>query len=133
VIPGTIVIALGGNALQPPGERVTIYDQFRHTRESLTAVVDLARDGWHIALVHGNGPQVRDALGATSTRDRRALPQGPRVGHGWVDWVHVQQSLQNALERADVPRPVLTAITQTEIVHGLSLDPVKPSVSAPRG
>ena len=130
VTPGTIVIALGGNALQPPGERVTIYDQFRHTRESLTAVVDLARQGWHIALVHGNGPQVGDALERNEhARDRvEPLPLGVLVSAtaGWIGYM-VQQSLQNALERADVPRQVLTAITQTEIVEtNATLEPVKP-------
>jgi carbamate kinase len=39
----------------------------------------------------------------------------------------VQQSLQNALERAGVPRQVLTAITQTEIAEtGTAREPVKP-------
>src|SRR6185503_13141971 len=31
----TAVVALGGNALAPSGEASTVYDQFRHTRESL--------------------------------------------------------------------------------------------------
>ena len=48
--------------MSPPGERSTIADQFRHTRESLAAIVDLARDGWHLCVVHGNGPQVGDEL-----------------------------------------------------------------------
>ena len=58
----TIVIALGGNALAPAGERPTIGNQFRHTRESVATVVELAREGWAIALVHGNGPQIGDSL-----------------------------------------------------------------------
>lgn len=129
-VPGTIVIALGGNALQPPGERVTIHDQFRHTRESLTAVVELAREGWQIALVHGNGPQVGDALDRNElARDRvEPLPLGVLVSGtaGWIGYM-VQQSLQNALERAHVPRLVLTAITQTEIAQtATELEPVKP-------
>jgi carbamate kinase len=129
-VPGTIVIALGGNALQPPGERVTIHDQFRHTRESLAAVVELAREGWQIALVHGNGPQVGDALDRNElARDRvEPLPLGVLVSGtaGWIGYM-VQQSLQNALERAQVPRLVLTAITQTEIAQtATELEPVKP-------
>src|SRR5205807_760180 len=40
---GTIVVALGGNAVAPPGERPTISNQFRHTRASLAPIVDLAR------------------------------------------------------------------------------------------
>jgi len=59
---GTAVIALGGNALSPAGERSTIFDQFRHTRESLGPIVALAQDGWNVCIVHGNGPQVGDEL-----------------------------------------------------------------------
>jgi len=120
-LPGTIVIALGGNALQPPGERVTIYDQFRHTRESLTAVVALARDGWRIAVVHGNGPQVGDALERNELAVDRVppLPLGVLVSAtaGWIGYM-IQQSLQNALHRAGVERTVLTAVTQTVVAEG---------------
>ena len=114
--PGTIVVAVGGNALGPAGENPSIYDQFRHTRESLTAVVALAREGWHIALVHGNGPQVGDAL----VRNELArmvvepLPLGVLVAAtaGWIGYM-VQQSLQNALLLGEIPRDVITLITQT--------------------
>lgn len=41
----TAVVALGGNALSPAGERSTIADQFRHTRESLGPVVGLVMEG----------------------------------------------------------------------------------------
>jgi carbamate kinase len=119
--PGTIVIALGGNALQPPGERVTIYDQFRHTRESLAAVVALARDGWRIAVVHGNGPQVGDALERNELAVERVppLPLGVLVSAtaGWIGYM-IQQSLQNALHRAGVERTVLTTVTQTVVAEG---------------
>src|SRR2546428_12547849 len=62
VRPGTIVVAVGGNAVAPPGERPTIANQFRHTRESLAPIVDPAREGGAIALGHGNGPQGGDEL-----------------------------------------------------------------------
>jgi len=58
----TAVIAVGGNALSPPGEHSTIADQFRHTRDSLGPIVDLVLDGWRVVVVHGNGPQVGDEL-----------------------------------------------------------------------
>ena len=56
------VVALGGNALAPAGETATIYNQFRHTRESLAPIVELIHDGWNVCVVHGNGPQVGDEL-----------------------------------------------------------------------
>jgi carbamate kinase len=129
-LSGTVVIALGGNALQPPGERVTIHDQFRHTRESLAAVVELARDGWRIAVVHGNGPQVGDALERNEMALERVppLPLGVLVSAtaGWIGYM-IQQSLQNALWHAGVERTVLTAITQTVVASGDEhLPPTKP-------
>ncbi|HEX6909805.1 MAG TPA: carbamate kinase [Longimicrobium sp.] len=124
----TIVIALGGNALAQPGEEGTITQQFKHTRESLGAVVELAREGWHIAIVHGNGPQVGNAL----IRNEHArhivppLPLGVLVAatEGWVGYM-VQQSLQNALRRGGVERQVVTMVTQVLV------DPDDPELQRP--
>lgn len=123
-----IVIALGGNALSPAGEEGSVAQQFRHTRESLDAVVALAREGWRIALVHGNGPQVGNAL----IRNERArelvppLPLGVLVAAtaGWIGYM-VQQSLGNALARAGVERSVVTMLTQVLV------DPADPALAAP--
>src|SRR5690606_4711397 len=88
--PRTIVIALGGNALQPPGESGDIHEQFAHTRESLGAVVALAAEGWRIALVHGNGPQIGDELlrNELARARRPPLPLGVLVAGtaGWIGY-----------------------------------------------
>jgi len=120
VAPGsrTVVVALGGNALARPGEPATITNQFRHTRESLEPIVAFAKAGWKVALVHGNGPQVGDEL----VRNELAadlvepLPLGVLVAGtaGWIGYM-IQQSLENALRRAGVDRPVGTVVTQTLI------------------
>jgi carbamate kinase len=127
--PGSIVVALGGNALAPPGERASIHDQFRHTRESLAPIVELAAEGWRIAVVHGNGPQVGDELFRNEVaRDRVApLPLGVLVAAtaGWIGYM-IQQSLQNALRRAGVRREVLTVVTQT-VVDTAGPDALRPS------
>ncbi len=113
-----IVVALGGNALAPPGESATIANQFRHTRESLAPIVDLAREGWRIAVVHGNGPQVGDSLARNelAAAEVEPLPLGVLVAEtaGWIGYM-IQQSLQNALERAGITREVVTLITQTAV------------------
>jgi carbamate kinase len=113
---GTIVVALGGNAVAPPGERPTISNQFHYTRKSLATVVELARAGWNVAVVHGNGPQVGDELARNELASDQVepLPLGVLVAAtaGWMGYM-IQQSLQNALARAEVPRTVVTLITQT--------------------
>lgn len=112
------VIALGGNALAPAGEKASIYDQFRHTRESLDPIVDLVLDGWNVCVVHGNGPQVGDELLRNELAREEAcpLPLGVLVAAtaGWIGYM-IQQSLENALRRQGSSREVATVITQTHI------------------
>ncbi|HXE59687.1 MAG TPA: carbamate kinase [Gemmatimonadaceae bacterium] len=116
--PGVAVIALGGNALAPAGERSTIHDQFRHTRESLGAIVDLAADGWNLCVVHGNGPQVGDELvrNEAARAEIAPLPLGVLVAGtaGWIGYM-IQQSLENALRSAGAVREVVTVITQVQV------------------
>jgi carbamate kinase len=110
-----IVVALGGNALSPAGEEGSIAQQFAHTRESLAALVELIGEGWRIAIVHGNGPQVGNALLRQELARHVAppLPLGVLVAatQGWIGYM-VQQSLQNALRAAGVDRQVVTLVTQ---------------------
>src|SRR4051812_25102956 len=124
----TAVIALGGNALAPAGEKSTVYDQFRHTRESLGPIVDLVADGWNVCVVHGNGPQVGDELvrNEVARREASPLPLGVLVAAtaGWIGYM-VQQSLENALRRAGSERHVATVITQVHV------DPDDPALENP--
>jgi carbamate kinase len=112
----TAVLALGGNALARGGEPATVTNQFRHARESVAPIVELARQGWRIAIVHGNGPQVGDELVRNEAARKLAepLPLGVLVAEtaGWIGYM-LQQSLQNALAAARVRRDVVTLITQT--------------------
>ncbi|MGE5090839.1 MAG: carbamate kinase [Bacillota bacterium] len=124
----TAVLALGGNALARAGERATIANQFRHARESIAPIVELARDGWEIAIVHGNGPQVGDELtrNELSQDTVEPLPLGVLVAEtaGWIGYM-LQQSLQNALARAGINRAVATIVTQTLV------DPADPALTEP--
>jgi carbamate kinase len=127
----TIVMALGGNALQPAGGTGDVYEQFAHTRSSLEPLVALAREGWRIVVVHGNGPQIGDDL-RRNEMARSVLPPLP-VGvlvaatEGWIGYM-IQQSLKNALDRFGVKRDVVTIVTQVVVDPDdpATRDPVKP-------
>ena len=126
--PATAVIALGGNALAPSGEESTIYDQFRHARESLGPIVELALAGWNVCVVHGNGPQVGDEMvRQEAARDEASpLPLGVLVADtaGWIGYM-IQQSIYNALRKAQSVRRVATIITQVLV------DPKDPALQDP--
>ena len=90
-----VVIAIGGHALSPAGGPADIATQFRHTRESLEPIVEFARRGWAIAIVHGNGPQVGDAL----LRNERARSVVDELPLGVLVAGQPQDSLQPRIGR----------------------------------
>lgn len=78
----------------------------------------LARSGWDVCIVHGNGPQVGDEL--VRNEEARAsvepLPLGVLVAAtaGWIGYM-IQQSLENALRSAGSDRRVVTVLTQVVV------------------
>lgn len=111
----TAVIALGGNAITLPGQEDTIANQFANTRSSLDGIVELARDGYHLVVTHGNGPQVGNCLLRVELARGKApiLPLGVLVAdtEGGMGYM-IEQSLQNRLKQEGIDRPVVTIITQ---------------------
>jgi len=111
----TAVVALGGNAISRTDMPDTIANQFRLTRESLSAILPLVKAGYNIAITHGNGPQVGNAmLRVELARDRTpVLPIGICVAdtEGGIGYM-IAQSLQNRLKRDGIDRAVATIVTQ---------------------
>jgi len=52
-----IVVAVGGNALQRRGERLTIENMLKAAAEMAPTIAGLAKEH-EVVLTHGNGPQV---------------------------------------------------------------------------
>jgi carbamate kinase len=122
------VVALGGNAISNPNELDTIANQFRHAREALTGVADLIERGYRIAVTHGNGPQVGNALLRVELAKDRApvLPLGvigadTEGGMGYM----IEQCLLNVMLRRGVNRDVVTIVTQVLV------DPQDPALMNP--
>jgi len=111
----TAVVALGGNAITRESEDGNITQQFANTRRSLVGVVDLIRDGVHVVLTHGNGPQIGNYLiRVEAARDQvPPIPLGVAVAdtEGGMGYM-IEQSLQNMLHRSGMPRKVATLLTQ---------------------
>jgi carbamate kinase len=114
----TAVIALGGNAITRKEVEDTITNQFANTRNSLYGLIELVRDGYNIAVTHGNGPQVGNAILRVELARGKApiLPLGICVAdtEGGMGYM-IGQSLQNRLYRDKIQREVVTIITQVEV------------------
>lgn len=111
----TAVVALGGNAISPKGEADTIANQFRNTRKSRKAILRLIEKGYNLAITHGNGPQVGNALLRVEAAEGRApiIPLGICVAdtEGGMGYM-IEQSLQNSLMSHHIHRDVVTIATQ---------------------
>jgi carbamate kinase len=114
----TAVVALGGNAISRKGEEDTIANQFRHTRESLSAILPLVKRGYNLAVTHGNGPQVGNAILRVELARGKTpiLPLGICVAdtQGGMGYM-IAQSLQNRLLHDGINRPVATILTQVVV------------------
>src|SRR6266496_502250 len=69
----TMLIAVGGNSLIRAGEKGTVVEQMANARRTAAAIIGLIRDGYHLVITHGNGPQV----GAQLLRSERAADLVP--------------------------------------------------------
>ena len=112
------LIAVGGNSLIRAGEKGTIAQQLANTRRTATAIAGLIRDGYHLVVTHGNGPQV----GAALLRSERASDQVyshpldvcDASTQGEIGYL-LQQSLTNELSAAGLQVPVATVLTQVVV------------------
>lgn len=125
---GTVVVALGGNAITRRHELGTVAEQLAHLQQLSRQLTALAQGGRPLVLVHGNGPQVGHLLlqGEEASRLVPPLPlyvcDAQTQGHlGFL----IQMVLGPALAAAGVRRPVVTVVTQVVV------DPGDPAFAAP--
>ena len=114
-MPGKIVIALGGNALQSAKSEATAEAQLKVVKSTCEHIADISCMGYEIGVVHGNGPQVgRILLASEAAKD--VTPSMPfdvcgAMSQGYIGY-HIQQALKYALNKRDRNIPVLTVETQ---------------------
>jgi carbamate kinase len=114
----TAVVAIGGNSLIKAGQFGTIAEQFANARETADNLAELVSAGWHMAIVHGNGPQVGFILRRSEVAPHVApiltLDMCVADSQGGIGYI-LQHSLENALRAQGIVRPVATVITQVVV------------------
>lgn len=111
-----VVVALGGNAIAPPGRRSSLSVQYEVARATAEHLVHLSERP--LLVTHGNGPQVGDAL-LRSDRSADVLPRlpldvcvaGTQGDMGYM----LGLSLDDAFQAAGVRRSVVALVTRTVV------------------
>jgi carbamate kinase len=124
-----VMIALGGNAIKQPHERGTFEEQMRNVETAAVQIATIARNGYEIAITHGNGPQVGN-LAIQQEQGAHMVPEQPLVVLGAMTQGQIgymmQQNLNNLL--ADDGKEVATVVTQVIVSRDDPdfQDPTKP-------
>ncbi|RKZ30557.1 carbamate kinase [bacterium] len=112
-----MVVALGGNAISK-GSGETVAEQFARARVSLAPLVELARSGYRIAITHGNGPQVGNALRRVELSQKQVIPLPlylcGATTQGEIGYI-IANTLTNLFEENKVQRKVGTIVTQVVV------------------
>lgn len=115
----TIVVALGGNALQKQGEASSQAQQ-RVADETIAQLLPLIQAGHRVAIVHGNGPQVGNIVLHEEAINTEAVPSLPLEDSGAMSQGLIGFWLQQAIHDALATRGVYdkyaaSIVTQTVV------------------
>lgn len=116
--PIRVVIALGGNALEDKKLPSTAESQLTVVKKTSEYLAEISCQGYEIAIVHGNGPQVGRILLATEAA-KDITPAMPfdvcgAMSQGYIGY-HIQQGLKLALAKRNRILPVVSVITQVVV------------------
>lgn len=112
------VVAIGGNSLITDKDHQTVEDQYAAAAETDHHVATLVRDGWDVAITHGNGPQIGFIL-RRSELSRHELHEVPldvcgADTQGAIGYM-LQQNLVNDFREMGIDKRVATVVTQVEV------------------
>ncbi len=114
----TAVVAIGGNSLIKDKMHQTVRDQYIAAGETCRHIASMIKDGWDVAIGHGNGPQVgfilrRSELAAHELHEV-PLDVCGADSQGAIGYA-LQQNLQNDFRRLGIDKHALTVVTQVEV------------------
>lgn len=123
-----LVVAIGGNSLIKDPQHMSVPDQYRALGETSGHIASIIKDGWQVAIGHGNGPQVGFILRRSelSAHELHEVPLDvcDADTQGAIGY-ELQQNLGHDLRRMRIDRQAVTVVTQVEV------DPSDPAFQRP--
>ncbi|MFQ5611113.1 MAG: carbamate kinase [Anaerolineae bacterium] len=112
------MVAIGGNSLIKDKQHRTVRDQYIAAGETCHHIVSMIRDGWDVAIAHGNGPQVGFILRRSelAAHELHEIPLDACVAdtQGAIGYA-LQQNLYNEFRRLNLNKQAVTVVTQVEV------------------
>lgn len=110
-----LVVAVGGNALEEKGLPPTAESQRLVCAKTADYLAQLSAEGYEMAIVHGNGPQVGRILLASETA-KEVTPSLPldvcgAMSQGYIGY-HLGQAMRESLAKLGKNTPVVAVATQ---------------------
>jgi len=127
------VVAIGGNSLIKDKNHQSVEDQYQAAGETAYHITQMIKEGWDVAIGHGNGPQVGFIL-RRSELARHELHEVPLEvcgadTQGAIGYA-LQQNLYNHFLNMGINKTVATVVTQVEVDRN---DPAFQNPSKPIG
>jgi carbamate kinase len=121
-------VAIGGNSLIKDPQHMSVPDQYLALGETSGHIARIIKDGWQVAIGHGNGPQVgfilrRSELAAHELHEV-PLDVCDADTQGAIGY-ELQQNLGHDFRRLKIDRQAVTVVTQVEV------DPADPAFQHP--
>ena len=112
------VVAIGGNSLIKDKQHQSVRDQYIAAGETCWHVASMIKDGWDVAIGHGNGPQVgfilrRSELAAHELHEV-PLDVCGADSQGAIGYA-LAQNLENDFRRLQIDRHAVAVVTQVEV------------------
>ncbi|PJF21758.1 MAG: carbamate kinase [Phototrophicales bacterium] len=124
------IVAIGGNSLIKDPKDPGIARQWDAVRETCEHIALMVKDGWHVVVTHGNGPQVGFIVRRSEIAAKHGgihdVPLDLVVAdtQGSIGYM-LQQALDNSLRRLGLNRTCATVVTQVRV------DPNDPAFENP--
>ena len=127
-LPPRLLIAVGGNAIHPPGIKGTSEEQMdsaARAAQTLLPILELERE---LIVTHGNGPGVGKTMMRQALARHRVAPMSVDICVANTQGVTaylLMQAFENALRGVGNPRHAIGLVTQVEV------DPADPAFRHP--
>ena len=127
------LIAFGGNAILPKGQRGLQSEQMKNAQKAAHLMIHVVKKGYDLIIVHGNGPQVGNLLLQMEESINKIPPFSLEVCDAMTEGsmgFMLEKAIINELRKNSLDKEVATLITQ--VVVGRE-DPAFENPSKPVG